>query len=86
MYLEDQYRATFAGLIPADKPQLAAVITIDRPKGAQYYGGEVAAPVFSRVMQQAVRILNIAPSNIDDDYVEGALQLSDASSWGGVRQ
>ena len=85
VYLDDEYRATFAGLIPADEPQIAAVITIDRPRGAQYYGGEVAAPVFSRVMQQAVRILNISPVSVSDGFDVGTLQLSDASGWRSAR-
>ena len=37
------------------------VVTIDDPKRGEYYGGEVAAPIFSRVVRSAVRLLNIAP-------------------------
>ncbi len=60
-YQSDRYRATFAGMVPAEQPRLVAVVTIDDPRGERYYGGEIAAPVFSRVMQSAVRLLNIAP-------------------------
>ncbi len=75
-YLEDAYRATFAGMLPADEPRLVAVVTIEEPSGKKYYGGEVAAPVFARVMTQAARILGIPPDAID---VQGyaSQQLSD---------
>ena len=64
-YLESAYRATFAGMLPVDKPRLVAVVTVDEPKGKKYYGGEVAAPAFARVMSQAARILGIPPDQID---------------------
>ena len=43
------YVASFAGFVPAEDPRLAAVVVIDEPKGYMIYGGQVAAPVFSRV-------------------------------------
>ena len=60
-YAEDRYLALFAGMIPADNPQLVAVIVIDEPQSGQHFGGQVAAPIFSAVMSEATRILNIAP-------------------------
>ena len=60
-YSEDKYFSIFAGLAPASDPQLAAVIVINEPTGDQYYGGEVAAPVFSEVMTESLRLLAIAP-------------------------
>ncbi|REG81639.1 peptidoglycan D,D-transpeptidase FtsI family protein [Marinomonas pollencensis] len=60
-YEYDQYNAMFAGFAPASNPRLAMVVMINDPKGRQYYGGEVAAPVFSRVMEGALTILNISP-------------------------
>ncbi|MDZ7749349.1 MAG: penicillin-binding protein 2 [Halofilum sp. (in: g-proteobacteria)] len=47
-YAEDRYRALFAGFAPASEPRIAAVVVLDEPRGKQYYGGQVAAPVFSR--------------------------------------
>lgn len=70
-YLESAYRATFAGMLPADKPRLVAVVTVDEPKGKKYYGGEVAAPAFARVMSQAARILGIPPDQIDVQVASG---------------
>ena len=60
-YSEDKYFSIFAGLAPASDPRLAAVIVINEPSGDQYYGGEVAAPVFSEVMTESLRLLAIAP-------------------------
>lgn len=60
-YLESAYRATFAGMLPADQPRLVAVVTVEEPSGQRYYGGEVAAPAFARVMEQAARVMGIVP-------------------------
>lgn len=62
-YESGDYLATFAGIAPVSNPRLVAVIVIDSPKGQEYFGGEVAAPVFSRVVGQALRILNVPPDN-----------------------
>jgi len=55
------YVASFAGFAPADAPRLAAIVVLDEP-GGSIYGGEVAAPVFSRVMQYALRLERVPPS------------------------
>jgi cell division protein FtsI (penicillin-binding protein 3) len=65
-YTEDEYLSSFAGLIPAREPRLAMVVVIDEPKGDEYYGGLVAAPVFSQVMSGAMRLLNIAPDDLPE--------------------
>jgi cell division protein FtsI (penicillin-binding protein 3) len=68
-YAEDRYMSLFAGIAPASNPKLVMAVIIDEPQGEQYYGGEVAAPVFSRVAQGALRILNIPPDNVSDSQV-----------------
>jgi len=60
-YAKDLYDASFIGLAPASRPQLIVAVLIDQPSGRDYYGGEVAAPVFSKVMAGALRILGIPP-------------------------
>ena len=60
-YEKSQYKAIFAGVAPAEEPEIAMVVIIDAPAGAEYYGGEVAAPVFSRVVDGAMRLLNVRP-------------------------
>ncbi len=63
-YVEDSYLALFAGIAPASDPRLVMVVMIDEPRGEKYYGGAVAAPVFSKVMAGALRMLDIPPDNI----------------------
>jgi cell division protein FtsI (penicillin-binding protein 3) len=57
----NDYIGSFAGIAPISNPELAVVVVINDPGGDQYHGGEVAAPVFSRVMKGALRLLNVAP-------------------------
>ena len=60
-YSEDKYISIFAGLAPASDPRLAAVVVIDEPTGELYYGSDVAAPVFSDVVSESLRLLAIPP-------------------------
>jgi len=63
-YGEARYAAVFAGLAPASKPRFAMAVVVDEPNAGQYYGGQVAAPVFSKIASGALRILAVAPDNI----------------------
>ncbi|HDY85396.1 MAG TPA: penicillin-binding protein 2, partial [Methylophaga sp.] len=72
-YSAAKYVAVFAGVIPASKPRLAMVVMIDEPQGS-YYGGIVAAPVFSSVMTSAMRLLNIDPDNLPESRMLVAKQ------------
>ncbi len=56
---EDNYMASFAGFAPAEEPVLAMTVVLDSP--STIYGGEVAAPVFSQVMEYALRHMEVAP-------------------------
>lgn len=71
-YAEDRYLSIFAGMIPADKPELVMVVMIDEPRNGEHFGGLVAAPVFSRVMAGAMRLLDIAPDRISKDQLMNA--------------
>ena len=51
-YADDRYLAVFAGMAPASAPRLVTVVMINDPRSGDYYGGEVAAPVFARVMER----------------------------------
>ena len=62
-YSEDRYRSFFAGIAPLDDPRLIVVVFIDEPTGDYYYGGDVAAPVFSKVTAESLRLLSIPPSH-----------------------
>jgi cell division protein FtsI (penicillin-binding protein 3) len=60
-YSADRYIASFVGLAPASNPRLIVAVMIDEPSNGQYYGGAVAAPVFSQVMSGALRLLSVPP-------------------------
>ncbi len=60
-YSTNLYMSVFAGVAPASHPRLAAAVVIDEPEAGLYYGGDVAAPVFSAVVGSALRLLGIPP-------------------------
>lgn len=70
-YADDRYLGLFAGVAPADDPRIAVVVVIDDPRGEAYYGGQVAAPVFSSVVAGALRTIHVQPA-------------VDGGSWAGV--
>ena len=72
-YSEDEYFSIFAGLAPASKPRLAAVVIIDEPTGDLYYGSDVAAPVFADVMTEALRLLAVAPDALPSSGKESGV-------------
>ncbi len=57
----NDYVGLFAGIAPISDPEIAVVVVIDDPGGDLYHGGEVAAPVFSRIMKGTLRLLNVPP-------------------------
>jgi cell division protein FtsI (penicillin-binding protein 3) len=62
-YAEDRYKAVFAGMAPISEPRLVVVVVIDEPGGEEYYGGQVAAPVYAEIMERSMRLLGIAPDD-----------------------
>jgi cell division protein FtsI (penicillin-binding protein 3) len=56
-----KYRGWFVGMAPIDNPRIVVAVMIDEPTAGQYYGGAVAAPVFSEVVQQTLRMLGVQP-------------------------
>ena len=67
-----RYIATFAGFAPSSDPRVAGVVVINDPSGKVYYGGLVAAPLFSDVMTGALRLLNVPPDNYEGMVVQAA--------------
>jgi cell division protein FtsI (penicillin-binding protein 3) len=63
-YAHDKYLSVFAGLAPASDPRLVMVVMVDEPAKGDYYGGLVAAPVFSRVMSGALRLMAVPPDKL----------------------
>ena len=75
-YATDRYLAVFGGIAPASNPRLAAVVIIDEPGAGKYYGGDVAAPVFSGVVGGALRLLAVPPDAPVRDDIESARQVA----------
>ncbi len=65
-YKDTEHIAFFAGMTPVEKPRLVGVVLINEPRTKEFGGGAIAAPVFSRVMTGALRILNVAPAVTTD--------------------
>ncbi len=68
-YEKHRYRGIFAGMVPAENPRLVTVVVIDDPRGDDYYGGLVAAPVFAKVNADALRLLRISPDSLPENQV-----------------
>jgi cell division protein FtsI (penicillin-binding protein 3) len=60
-YAANKYRSWFVGMAPISSPRIVVAVMVDEPSKGVYFGGEVAAPVFSQVVQQTLRLLNVAP-------------------------
>ncbi|GGY37773.1 penicillin-binding protein 3 [Bacterioplanes sanyensis] len=69
-YEDSQYTAVFAGVAPVSNPELVLVVFVDEPQGQEYYGGEVAAPIFSRIMAQALRLRQVPPDEQNPDWLK----------------
>lgn len=68
-YVNKRYVSLFAGMGPITDPKFVMVVSIDDPRGQFYYGGDVAAPVFSYLMQDLMRLYNVKPDNLDDSQI-----------------
>ncbi len=63
-YVQDRYLSLFAAMVPASAPRLVMVVMINEPGKKDYYGGLIAAPVFSKVMTDALRLLDVVPDDL----------------------
>ncbi|GAB3288878.1 peptidoglycan D,D-transpeptidase FtsI family protein [Pseudidiomarina andamanensis] len=68
----EEYVTLFAGIAPVSNPRLAVVVTVNEPSGDEYYGSEVSAPVFSEIVGDALRVMNIPPDNLADAQLKAA--------------
>ena len=68
-YAPDLYISSFVGFAPVSQPRIVIAVMIDEPGGKHYFGGEVAAPVFSNVMAGALRLLGISPDASLDNVI-----------------
>ena len=88
-YSDGKYIASFCGFAPVESPQVALLVIIDEPYGS-FYGGQIAAPVASRIFAQVFRYLRIEPSDaplgVDSDELSAEIGEGDASIQGMERR
>jgi cell division protein FtsI/penicillin-binding protein 2 len=84
-YSQTRYVASFAGFAPVDNPEIACVVSIDEPAGA-HLGGAVAAPVFARVVSDALHTLGVQPENNPQSMLAGDLQVYETTEFGAENQ
>jgi cell division protein FtsI (penicillin-binding protein 3) len=76
-YADKKYRGFFVGMAPVEKPRIVVAVMIDEPSGGKYFGGDVAAPVFSATVQQTLRMLGVQPDmNVKPQVVVEAVEES----------
>lgn len=76
-YANKKYRGFFVGMAPIEKPRIVVAVMIDEPSNGKYFGGDVAAPVFSETVQQTLRILGVQPDiNVKPQIVTMAVEES----------
>ncbi len=77
-YNSGRYDSIMVGFGPVSQPRLAMVVIVRNPRRGGYYGGIVAAPVFSRVMAESLRLLNVAPDKATSSSANGLVQFQPA--------
>jgi cell division protein FtsI (penicillin-binding protein 3) len=76
-YANKKYRGFFVGMAPVENPRIVVAVMIEEPKNGKYFGGDVAAPVFSETVQQTLRILGVQPDiNVKPQIVYAAVEES----------
>ena len=76
-YASNKYRSWFVGLAPIEKPRIIVAVMLDEPSAGKYFGGEVAAPVFSATVQQTLRLMGVQPDmNVKPQIVVDAVDES----------
>ncbi|MBI5259088.1 MAG: penicillin-binding protein 2 [Burkholderiales bacterium] len=78
-YASNKYRSWFVGMAPIDKPRIVVAVMVDEPSNGVYYGGAVAAPVFSQVVQQTLRMMGVPPDlDVKPQVVAKALPVQES--------
>lgn len=76
-YADRKYRGFFVGVAPVEQPRIVVAVMIDEPSAGRYFGGDVAAPVFSATVQQSLRVLGVQPDmNVKPQIVVRAVEES----------
>jgi cell division protein FtsI/penicillin-binding protein 2 len=84
-YSQTRYVASFAGFAPVENPEIVCVVSLDEPVGA-HLGGAVSAPVFARVVGDALRVLGVQPENDPQSLLAGNFHVYDGGDFGAENQ
>jgi cell division protein FtsI (penicillin-binding protein 3) len=79
-YSQTRYVASFAGFAPVENPEVVCVVSLDEPVGA-HVGGAVSAPVFARVVADALRVFGVQPENDPQSLLAGSFQVYDGGDF-----
>jgi cell division protein FtsI (penicillin-binding protein 3) len=71
-----RYIASFAGFAPSSDPRLVCIVMVNDPSNGQFYGGQVAAPLFSSVMSGALRLMDIPPDNYEGMLTQSSVEVA----------
>ena len=63
-YSQDAHNAIFVGIAPISDPRIVVAVIVNEPQGMEYYGGQVAAPIFASIASRTLRLLGVAPDKI----------------------
>jgi cell division protein FtsI (penicillin-binding protein 3) len=76
-YATNKYRSWFVGIAPIEKPRIIVAVMVDEPSAGKYFGGDVAAPVFSATVQQTLRMMGVQPDmNVKPQIVVNPVEES----------
>ena len=75
-YASNKYRSWFTGMAPINHPRVVVAVMIDEPSNGQHFGGAVAAPVFSQIVQQVLRIMDVQPDMAVKPQIVAAVEES----------
>jgi len=76
-YSTNKHMLTFAGLVPASHPKLAAVVVIDEPEDSRYQAADIAAPVYSNILTGALRLMDVPPDDLQNVPAATLVQASE---------
>jgi cell division protein FtsI (penicillin-binding protein 3) len=79
-YADKKYRAWFVGMAPINNPRIIVAVMVDEPTNGKHFGGDVAGPVFSEVVQQTLRTLGVQPDlDVRPQIVSNAIPAEEES-------
>jgi cell division protein FtsI (penicillin-binding protein 3) len=74
----NKYVSSFVGFAPVSDPRIIVAVMVDEPSNGMHYGGQVAAPIFSAVVANALRAMNVAPDSSVTDIIIPPVELKES--------